>query len=43
MYITTLLIQFKLIYGPFWQSNMNCTQDVHPRPDRKKYTLHKRS
>ena len=32
----TFMIQFKLIYGPFWKSNMNCTQDVHPRPDRKK-------
>jgi hypothetical protein len=40
MLLVPLMIQFKLIYGLFWQSNINCTQDVHSRPDRKKiYTI----
>jgi hypothetical protein len=32
---TTLLNQFKLVYGPFWQSNMHSTLDFCPRPVRK--------
>ena len=31
----TLLIQFKLVYGPFGQSNMHSTLDFCPRPARK--------
>ena len=33
--MTTLLIQFKLVYGPFGQSNMHSTLDFCPRPARK--------
>ena len=35
----------KLVYGPFWQSNMHCTFDFCPSPAKKKINapLHKRS
>ena len=34
----TLLNQFKLVYGPFWQSNMHRTFDFCPRPAKKETT-----
>ena len=42
---STLLIQFKLVYGPFGQSNMHITLDFYPRSARKdtNVPLHKRS
>ena len=33
---SALLIQFKLVYEPFGQSNMNSTLDFCHRPARKK-------
>ena len=38
-----MLIQFKLVCGPFRQSNMHSTLDFCPRPARKEtnVTLHK--
>ena len=33
--LSTLLIQIKLVYGLFGQSNMHSTLDSWPRPDRR--------
>ena len=33
--LSTFLIQLKLVYGPFRQSNMHSTLDFCPRPARK--------
>ena len=43
--LSTLLIQYKLVYGLFGQSNMNSTLDYCPRPARKETNvpLNKRS
>jgi hypothetical protein len=32
--LSSLLIQFKLVYGPFGQTNMHSTLDFCPRPDQ---------
>ena len=42
--LSTLLIQFELVYGSFGQSNIHSTIDFCPRPARKKMyvPLHKR-
>ena len=43
--LSTMLIQFKLVYGLFGQSNMHSTINFCPRPARKENNvlLHKRS
>ena len=43
--LSTYLIQLKLVYGPFGQSNMHSTLDFCPRPARKETNvpLQKRS
>ena len=37
--MSTLLIKFKLVYGPFGQSNMDSTLDFFPRPARKEMNV----
>ena len=37
--LSTSLIQFKLLYGPFGQSSMQSTLDFCPRPARKETSL----
>ena len=43
--LSILLIQFKLVYGPFVQSNMHSALDFFPRQARKETNvpLHRRS
>ena len=43
--LSTFLIQFKLVYGPFWQGNIDSTLNFYPRPERKETNapLQKRS